>query len=221
MTAPINATGIVSVTLEGNDTVKMMPGIYDMVILSPNGYNQSGVSCTNMGNIWIQTGKTLVNISQDEMTEPEYELLKIHIMGNNSTPYSVIPVNIEDPWIHVNPIGNHTVGETFDLHGTTNLPAGENILVRVWMDQATPGMLPPSCGVCPDGFRSCPWPTVKIKGDDIDGVNSFVYRLNTTGCDPYQYMGWFESQGTYSAGNITHFYLTPHVNRTPNSHNSL
>jgi len=36
-------------------------------------------------------------------------------------------INVTKAWIHINPIGNHTIGEKFPINGTTNLFVGDEI----------------------------------------------------------------------------------------------
>jgi hypothetical protein len=38
---------------------------------------------------------------------------------------------VEDPWIHIDPVSNHTAGDKFILTGTTNLAAGDQVIFDV------------------------------------------------------------------------------------------
>jgi hypothetical protein len=42
--------------------------------------------------------------------------------------YSVI---IEEPWILIDPVGDHKIGDKFDISGTMNLPKGEDLYIEM------------------------------------------------------------------------------------------
>jgi len=40
--------------------------------------------------------------------------------------------SVTNPYITIDPIGNHTIGEVFFINGTTNLPVSENLTIDVY-----------------------------------------------------------------------------------------
>lgn len=52
--------------------------------------------------------------------------------------YSSFQFLLVNPQISINPIGNHTVGETITLSGTTNLAAGDQLLVEIFSESFGP-----------------------------------------------------------------------------------
>lgn len=48
-------------------------------------------------------------------------------------------ISVDDPWIHIDPIGNKSVGDAFFINGTTNLEAGNLLGVEVDRATWTPG----------------------------------------------------------------------------------
>ena len=45
---------------------------------------------------------------------------------------SAIQLVIEEPWIRLNPVGDHVIGEKFTIDGTTNLAPGNDLVVIVF-----------------------------------------------------------------------------------------
>ncbi len=55
----------------------------------------------------------------------------------------IVPVasaeNVTTPYITIDPIGNHTIDEIFFIHGTTNLPAHETLILQIYTTNFNPG----------------------------------------------------------------------------------
>jgi hypothetical protein len=77
------------------------------------------------------------------------------------------------PWIIINPIGNHYIGDVFEINGTTNLRTEEKINVAI------------SGIVIGAPYPGIPGPTkgslgmAKIRGGDC-GINVWFYTANTS-----------------------------------------
>jgi hypothetical protein len=56
-------------------------------------------------------------------------MLTCWLPASGADNVSVIPVTT--PFITIDPIGNHTVGDVFFINGTTNLPVSENISMHI------------------------------------------------------------------------------------------
>lgn len=54
------------------------------------------------------------------------------------------PLGDASPWIHLEPVADHIVGENFILTGTTNLKSGENLSVFIYQSPPSPNKKMPS-----------------------------------------------------------------------------
>lgn len=131
-----------------------------------------------------------VNVSKDYNGFPikpgEYRAV-VHRQGvNDSTVFEVLG---KDPlpwlWIRMDPIGKHHFGDSFNLTGTTNLPAGSDIVVSGGTDVHPCPFIPPGersshpgsiCGDCSSVHFSDTIPVVPA-GEN----NTWNYTVNTTG----------------------------------------
>ncbi len=131
-----------------------------------------------------------VNVSKNYNGFPikpgEYRAV-VHRQGvNNSTVFEVMG---KDPlpwqWVRLDPIGKHYFGESFNITGTTSLPAGSNILVSGGTDIHPCPFIPPGersshpgsiCGDCSTVHFSDNIPVVPAAGN-----NTWNFTVNTTG----------------------------------------
>jgi hypothetical protein len=81
-----------------------------------------------------------------------------------------IPANVT-PYIIINPIGDHRVGD-FEINGTTNLAANHSIIFGVYAAAFKPGL----------GSRrpfTSLWENITVQGDNC-GVNRWSFLVNTS-----------------------------------------
>jgi hypothetical protein len=131
-----------------------------------------------------------VNVSEDYYGFPikpgEYRAVVNRFGVNDSAVFEVLG---KDPlpwlWIRMDPIGKHSFGESFNLMGTTNLPAGSNILVSGGTDLHPCPFYPPGgqspdpdsiCGSCSPTHFSDTIPVVPAAGN-----TTWNFTVNTTG----------------------------------------
>ncbi len=104
------------------------------------------------------------------------------------------------PWILINPISNHVIGDVFEINGTTNLGIDEKIQIAIYgrpVPVPYPGVPAPSKG----SYGLC---TVK-KGDR--GINFWSYSVNTS---EFNNPDYFVRVGTenWTVDNATLFSVT-------------
>ena len=108
------------------------------------------------------------------------------------------------PYIIINPIGNHTDGDVFEINGTTNL--GVNAKIKIGIG------VPPSSGVPP--------PRLTYNYSTITGyatlqnatcsLNFWLYSVNLSGFHaPHTYLLTVWEEPNYSATNTTRFFVNP------------
>jgi len=131
-----------------------------------------------------------VNVSKDYYGFPikpgEYRAVVSRQGVNDSTVFEVLG---NDPlpwlWIRMDPIGLHRFGERFTITGTTNLPAGSDILLRGGTDIHPCPFIPPEerssnpdsvCGGCSLVHFSDTIPVIRSAGN-----NTWSFPINTTG----------------------------------------
>jgi hypothetical protein len=131
-----------------------------------------------------------VNVSNDYNGFPikpgEYRAVVSRQGVNDSTVFEVLG---KDPlpwlWIRMDPIGQHHFGESFTITGTTNLPAGSNILVSGGTDVHPCPFIPPEeqssypdsiCGGCFLVRFSDSIPVIRSAGN-----NTWNFPINTKG----------------------------------------
>jgi hypothetical protein len=109
-------------------------------------------------------------------------------MSMSPVSHSCPPSENAPPYIIINPVSTHTVGDVFDITGTTNLGTNEKILLVL--------IEPMSAAERPDTYEySGPMGRVTIQKNSC-GPNSWSYPANLSGFDaPFTYCPrvWEES----------------------------
>jgi hypothetical protein len=85
------------------------------------------------------------------------------------------PVRHDDGlWITIDPVSDHTIGDKFNITGTTNLPAGEKILVEIISSRYKPGS---QCQCSDFGYGATG--TIQIT-EGSNGMNRWVFMVDTS-----------------------------------------
>ncbi len=58
--------------------------------------------------------------------------------ANVDDTYTTLPFRVETPYITINPIGDHRVGDTFTITGETNLAVDDNVLFTIYSSSFVP-----------------------------------------------------------------------------------
>ena len=111
------------------------------------------------------------------------------------------------PYIFINPISNHTVGDVFEINGTTNLGIDSKIVLSI-AETLNPGITPADYRY--SGTSGC----VTIHRN-MCGPNYWSYSVNLSGYHPYR-IYWTQAyeepklNATILEGfNETSFYVHP------------
>jgi hypothetical protein len=132
-----------------------------------------------------------VNVSVEKGGFPikpgEYRIVVRRWDVTNSTGFTILG---KDPlpwiWIRIDPVGEHQVGDIFNITGTTNLPADSEITVRFgaqmhscpYYETVPSSYLGTICGhdCIPGGFYNNKIPIISGTG----GNNTWNFSVNTT-----------------------------------------
>ena len=119
-----------------------------------------------------------------------------------------IQLILEDPWIRINPVRDHVIGDKFTISGTTNLAAGDDLQVQVYRtDPAYLARLRASQvdhGVMP--------PEIKVM-NGTPGNNTWQFYVNTESFDQDRYVvsvsAVVQDASTFQFFNIADAYPLP------------
>jgi hypothetical protein len=117
----------------------------------------------------VETGKSDMNV-----TSPVPTTASIPI----PTPIDPYKVSQEGYWIKVDPISDKLVGDIFTVTSTTNVSAGEEILVQVYSSTFFPGGQREFYGT---------FGTVEVN-QGINGINTISFVVNTSELKPDEYI---------------------------------
>jgi hypothetical protein len=88
---------------------------------------------------------------------------------------------LEEPWIKINPIGNHSIGDKFSVNATTNLAAGNELIYGIYpIDYRQPANARPD---------SVP-PSTLVK-EGACGNNSLSFEIDSKTFSPKEYQVYF------------------------------
>jgi hypothetical protein len=110
---------------------------------------------------------------------------------------------LENPYVSINPVGDHTAGETFIINGTTNLPAGTTLVIEIEAVRLHPG---PS--------HEPPQNTTALTGktiteDNPGGQTTWSFMVNSTSLLPDYYTLRVTSFDSPVIDGSVDFTLTP------------
>ena len=128
--------------------------------------------------------------------------------GTNTPVLTVVPTQCPPasgnttPYIIINPIGNHTVGDVFEINGTTNLGVDSKIVLNL-QEQLVSSL--PAKYYPLSGTFGC----VTIQKNRF-GPNSWSYPVNLSGYQPWKYITEIWEESNYTATyNTTRFSVYP------------
>lgn len=144
VTESVNDDGSFEYEFGSGDTVNLASGQYFVVVQHPM-YNDrfdvdawedtvaqityvfenvSGIATSNTNFIIWGTGKLQGSDAAEAL------ITSINSADIDDT-YTKLTFLVEEPWIRINSIGDHYVGDNFAISGTTNLAVGDDIIVEV------------------------------------------------------------------------------------------
>ena len=150
-------------------------GITEDVPISPNtttnmGVHQWSLNVTDPVMIALVSDRYSVGVySKDANISSDLDYFYL---------YPAVVVN-STPFITIDPIGNHSIGDVFFINGTTNLPVSDSLIIFV-----------SSVGNPPGGYGSSFQSTIPITPGE-NGINFWSCDVNTTA-------GWLSFHGPHS-----------------------
>jgi PGF-CTERM protein len=127
--------------LDRGDTSSLYAGQYFAVVQHPmmNGIfdvqgDKTGLAC-NFANVtpsgtW-KAGNPSIKITGLQASDAATALVDLLNSPNVDDTYTKLSFMVEAPWVRIDTIGDHYVGDTFSITGTTNLAEGDQIQMTV------------------------------------------------------------------------------------------
>jgi len=84
--------------------------------------------------------------------------------------------------IHIDPVGDHVIGDTFNITGSTNLPAGKELTLVIFRGNYNRAILP-----CEDPWHDPVLRTAVVQAGP-SSKNTWSYGMDTTGLIPDDYL---------------------------------
>ncbi|MFZ1898054.1 hypothetical protein [Methanoregula sp.] len=184
-TVQVNDDNTYEYELQQSDTAKLAAGEYVVLIQHPmeNGvfdvvYDPSSGTVTN-----VQTGKQIFQLTGSgslQSTGAVTALMNAIGSQNIDDTFAVVTFYVSQPATSINPIGDLQQGEKFTINGTTNLAAGDNLMVDI-----TSSSFNPTSKTAPSGFSGAGGMIQVVPGNGRLNTWSFVVDTSTFVPDEY------------------------------------
>ncbi len=181
---PVNEDNTYSYELKSSETQHLASGQYLVIIQHPmmNGefdiiYNAVTGEAINRQ---LDSGKAIFQLTgAGSLQRPDagYALMQAIKSQNIDDDFTTIPFFVDAPSSMINPIGNHYVGDTFTISGSTNLAVGNDLLVEIYSSSFSP--------------------TQKVQGSGFSGSSGTVTVL--PGTNGYNTWSFFVDTSTFRA----------------------
>jgi len=185
-TVQVNDNDTYEYELSESDTANLAPGQYFVLVQHPmmNGrfdvvYDASTGTVSN-----VQTGKTLYKFTGSgslQSSDAATALIKAVGSQNIDDTFASVSFLVGQPGAAINPIGDRSVGEKFTINGTTNLAAGDKILVEI-----TSVSFQPTSKNEPSGFSGASGVVTVVAGSG--GRNTWSFDVDTSTFTPDEYV---------------------------------
>jgi trimeric autotransporter adhesin len=186
------------------DTNGRTPGQYFVVVQHPM---TGGPGVTASGTRAISTDNTDVDLSQLQAANAASAVTNLLNSPNVDDTYTRLTFMVENAWIRIDQIGDQSVGSTFTISGTTNLAAGNELLIDV-----TSASFQPTEKTEASEFSGASG-TATIEAGD--GVNTWSFEVDATGFIPDEYIVNVESVETDTSTTATFNVVEATATPTP------
>jgi len=143
----VPSDGLFTYTLDGGETQELSSGRYYVVVQHPavdrtfNVYPFMPDNATDfrIANTWSSDIVDLGGLVPSDAAATLVEMINAPESDDISREAAF---DIEEPWIEIDPVANHAVGETVTVSGSTNLAVGDRLffdVVRASFDPTDPG----------------------------------------------------------------------------------
>jgi hypothetical protein len=184
-TVQVNDDNTYEYELQQSNTAKLAAEEYVVLIQHPmeNGvfdviYDPSSGTVTN-----VQTGKQIFQLTgSGSLQSPGAVTALMNAIGsqNIDDTFAVVTFYVSQPATSINPIGDLQQGEKFTLNGTTNLAAGDNLMVDI-----TSSSFNPTSKTESSGFSGAGGMVQVVSGNGRLNTWSFVVDTSTFVPDEY------------------------------------
>jgi len=183
-TAFVEEDGTFSYTLGREDTRKLSSGQYYVVVQHPMcehvfnvfAFAPGSTSDFRIANTW---SSETVDLGPMAASDAVTALIDMIESPNCDDIYRKFTFSVEEPWIAIDPVANHTVGDTFTVTGSTNLAVGDTLVYdmsHASFNPTVPGGEPESGAAGTTTVRTG------------TGTNEWSFEVNTTRfhAEPYE-----------------------------------
>ena len=213
-TISVNSDNTYEFELPRADTLNLAGGQYFVLIQHPmmNGqfdivYNPSSGEVTNriLGN-----GMTIFRISGAgslQSTSSATALISAITSQNIDDTFVTYSFFVNEPTAFINPVGDHVVGDTFTINGSTNLAVGDELMVEI-----TSSSFKPTTKNQDGGYSGASGVVKVVPGSG--GYNRWSFDVDTTTFKPDEYIVTVRGLLVNVIGSTT-FHLLPTPVNTP------
>ncbi len=199
--ASVESDGSFEYDLDSGQTTTLAPGQYFVVIQHPMMDGQQDVHLVAGTTTSIDSpGMTPVNLANLQASDAATALVDALNSPNVDDTYTKLTFLVEDAWIRIDTIGDQSVGSTFTLTGTTNLVAGDDILVDV-----TSASFSPTEKTQAAEFGSVSGTATVQQGEPY---NTWSYEVDASSFQPDEYIVNVESVETGATQTTTFNVVT-------------
>ncbi|MFA7198501.1 MAG: MEMAR_RS02690 family S-layer glycoprotein [Methanoculleus sp.] len=200
------------------NTENLVAGQYFVVVQHPMGADvevAQGVAPQNTNAIYRADENGVTNVFVAELTRLQAAEAANALIDALESPYvndayTKLTFFLEDAWVRIDAIGDQSAGSTFTVSGTTNIAAGEQLIVEVTSAAFQPGATGEATGFSSDAG------SVTIEQGET--ANTWSFEVDGTSFRPDQYIVTVESieAGTTTTGTFNVIEATATTQPTGN-----
>ncbi|WP_332450347.1 MEMAR_RS02690 family S-layer glycoprotein [Methanoculleus sp.] len=199
-------------------TENLVAGQYFVVVQHPMGTDfevAQGTGAQDANSIYRADDTGATNVFVARLTSLQAAEAANALIDALESPYvndayTKLTFFLEDAWIRIDPVGDKSAGSTFTISGTTNLAAGEQLIVEVTSAAFQPGQTGQTTGFSSDAG------TVTVQAGEA--ANTWSFEVDGTSFRPDQYIVTVESieAGTTTTGTFNVVEAAPTTQPTGN-----
>jgi trimeric autotransporter adhesin len=207
-----DAEGRVAYRLSEFQTHFLGSGCYDVILQYPPKEERTlrWPVINTSGYVMNDHGTTLFTIQdfqKSRIVEPKpVKIFKTEMARRGPGEMAEkVQLVIEKPWIRIDPVSDHVIGDKFTISGTTNLAVGDAIIVQVYSTNLTYLNRKSSIDPVPPEIRV-------LKG--TPGNNTWTFYVNSEGFrnEPYRVSVMAEIQDAWASQP---FLMSPSLEKQP------
>jgi hypothetical protein len=142
---PVNEDNTYVYELKSSETQNLASGQYLVIIQHPMMNGEFDIvfdpATGEVINRQLDSGKAIFQLTgPGSLQRPDagYALMQAINSQNIDDSFTTIPFFVDAPVSLINPIGDHYIGDTFTITGSTNLAVGDDLLVEIYSSSFGP-----------------------------------------------------------------------------------